>query len=578
MKNPNNLCMGCMNEKTGNGICSICGYNPAEQINPLLLTPGTLLCDRYIIGKVIDNNGEGTTYLGYDQLNDVVVRVREFLPVGLCERGKDNSLKIIEGSEYSFNEGIVKFLELSKQLFRLKDLPALLPVVDIREENKTAYCITKSIAGITLREFLLRNGGTLKWEQARPLFVPLISSFKALHDAGVVHRGISTDTLIVGKDGKIRITGFCIAEARTARSFMTAQLFPGFAAIEQYGAVGKEGTWTDVYGFAATLYRTLVGNPPPEATDRVNNDSMSIPSKVAESVPINVLEAMANALQILPEDRTLTMEELREGLSTGSKADLREKSKTDKNKTDPKGAKKNGKGSKKSGTKKYALLAALATAAVLLVIFGFLYITVFKNKAGTNTVSSLQPFPVSSSESVVSNNSDPLTKYYTEADFTGKTYAEIMNNIEYTELYTFEIVGKEYNDTYAAGKVISQSPAAGTSVLKGTKISLKISLGAHEIAVPNVIGKTQDKALIDLMKAGFEYQNIEIIPKYDDKKAPGVVIDMSPASGEKIVSDSPITIYINSYEGESSTVSSTTSITSSGYSYNYNNTYSSSSR
>jgi len=407
-----------MNEKSGNGVCPICGYNPSEQINPLLLTPNTILCDRYIIGKVLDSNGEGTTYLGYDQLNDVAVRVREFLPVGLCERGKDNSLKIIEGSEFSFNEGIAKFLELSKQLFRLKDLPALLPVVDIREEFQTAYCITKSVAGISLREFLLRNGGTLKWEQARPLFVPLISSLKAIHDAGLVHRGISTDTLIVGKDGKLRITGFCIAEARTARSFMTAQLFPGFAAIEQYGAVGREGTWTDVYGLAATLYRTLVGNPPPEATDRVNNDSMSIPAKVAEILPINVLESMANALQILPEDRTLNMEELREGLSTASslsnKAEQRDKSKSDKSRNDSQSAvaKKNGK-KNGSGNKKYALLAALATAVVLIVIFGLLYITVFKGKNETSETSSLEPLPVSSTASVSNESVAPSVKHFT---------------------------------------------------------------------------------------------------------------------------------------------------------------------
>ena len=549
--------MGCMNEKSGNGICSICGYNPAEKVNPLLLNPGTILCDRYIIGKAIDSNGEGTTYLGYDQVSDAVVRVREFLPVGLCERGKDNSLRIIEGCEYSFNEGIIKFLELSKQLFRLKDLPALLPVVDIREEFRTAYSISKSISGISLREFLLRNGGTLKWEQARPLFVPLISSLKALHDAGLIHRGISTDTLIVGKDGKLRITGFCIAEARTARSFMTAQLFPGFAAIEQYGAVGKEGTWTDVYGLAATLYRTLVGNPPPEATDRVNNDSMSIPSKVAEVLPMNVLESMANALQILPEDRTLTMEELREGLSVTSssltKQEQREKLKSDKSRSDSLsvGAKKNSK-KKGSGTKKYALMAAFSTAAVLLAIFSLLYFTVLKNKNPTTKASSLEPFPVSSTVNVVTNNSDSITKHYSLTDFSGKTYADITNNNEYKELYDFVISGKEYSDKYSAGQVISQSPAAGESVIKGTKISLIVSLGSYEITIPSVLGKTKDEALIELMKAGFKYENISIIEKYDDTQTPHVIIGMLQNEAEKLVADSSITIYINVYEGVSS--------------------------
>ena len=114
------------------------------------------------------------------------------------------------------------------------------------------------------------------------------------------------DCYVVEKDGKLRLTGFCISEERTARSNITAQLFPGFAAVEQYGVIGKQGSWTDVYGFAATLYRTLVGNPPQEASERVNEDNLTIPAKIMHELPQATLEMLANALQILPEDRTET--------------------------------------------------------------------------------------------------------------------------------------------------------------------------------------------------------------------------------------------------------------------------------
>ena len=142
-----------------------------------------------------------------------------------------------------------------------------------------------------------------------------MSSVRELHENGIIHRGLSPETMLVGKDGKMRLIGFCTADARTAHSSLTAQLFPGFAAIEQYGSVGKQGTWTDVYGFAAVLYRTLVGSPPPEATYRLENDDLSIPNKVAEELPENVIDALCCALQLLPNDRidnnVATMEELR---------------------------------------------------------------------------------------------------------------------------------------------------------------------------------------------------------------------------------------------------------------------------
>ncbi len=67
-----------MNEKLTEGKCPICGYSPDEPVNPAFLAPGTVLDGRYIIGKVLDNNGEGVTYLGYDAVTGTVVNVREF--------------------------------------------------------------------------------------------------------------------------------------------------------------------------------------------------------------------------------------------------------------------------------------------------------------------------------------------------------------------------------------------------------------------------------------------------------------------------------------------------------------------
>ena len=96
------------------------------------------------------------------------------------------------------------------------------------------------------------------------------------------------------------------------------QRFPGFAAVEQYGETGTQGPWTDFYAFSATIYRTLVGNPPPEATERLENDNMTIPAKIARETPKAVLETLACALQVLPDDRTQNIENMRRGLSVSS--------------------------------------------------------------------------------------------------------------------------------------------------------------------------------------------------------------------------------------------------------------------
>ncbi len=549
MADVSKLCMGCMRQKPAEGPCPACGYNNEPETNPAFLPNGATVGNgRYLLGKALDNNGEGITYIALDQETNLTVTVREYYPLGLGERQADGSVKILPGNEFSYNEGCLLFLELSKKLQHLKDLPILYPVLDVFEEQGTAYRVSVDVPGIKLREFLMRNGGTLRWEQAKPLFTPLMASLKALHDAEIIHRGISPDTLMVGRDGRIRLSGFCIAPARTVPSFLTAQLFPGFAAIEQYGSMGTQGEWTDIYGFGATLYRTLVGNPPPEATDRLNKDGLMIPSKIAQSIPTNVLKMMSGALQILPEDRSQSMDEIREDLSqvdgkpavAGGKA------------TAGKGG-KGKKGKKKNSNKKYALFAALATAGLLVVLVLVLYFTVLRAPAeqtGSSSEPSQMPsLPISSVESEVTSQ-EQVVKHYSLPDFKGKTYAELIADVEYKTFYEFELEGKAYVGNYKAGQVYQQSPAAGEPVPKGTKVKVYVSLGPAEVTVPNVLGLSINEAKLKLYEAGFIPGSIEILEKYDASAAPDVVIESDAKVGTKTEVEAGITLYVNSYKGD----------------------------
>lgn len=71
----------------------------------------------------------------------------------------------------------MEFMDINRKISS-SELPALIPVLSVFEENGTVYAVSQSLATITMAEFLQRNGGTLKWEQARPLFLPLIDTLK----------------------------------------------------------------------------------------------------------------------------------------------------------------------------------------------------------------------------------------------------------------------------------------------------------------------------------------------------------------------------------------------------------------
>lgn len=534
--NIDNLCLGCMNEKLTGGPCTVCGY-AGEHDNPNALVPKTILQSRYVVGKVLDNNGEGFTYIGYDQKNSVPVTIREFFPQGHCKRGK-KKIEINPGEEFNFNNTLLQFLELSKTLYSLNGLSALFNTIDIFEENGTAYRVSERMRGIPIREFLLRNGGTLTYEQVKSLFVPMLSTLKALHNAGIVHGGISSDTLFLCKDGRLRIGGFCVRDTRTKGDFLTPQLFPGFAAIEQYGNIGTVGPWTDVYGIAATIYRVFVGNPPIEATERLNDDTLSVPKKVADELSPDMIEMLSVALQILPEDRLQSVEDMRSYFMNAT-IQMYNTGKVEKAKKEKK---------KGSNSKWYAIVAAGVTI-VFLVALAVVIGALLTGKSDDTTPSNM-PSLVSSEETPSETSSvDTTERLYALPRFVGQSYSDIVENLDYTDYYEFKIVSKEYTD-YPAGTVYKQSPEAESAVEKGTKVSLYISLGPEKVTVPNLEGCTVEQAKLKLYEAGFPFSSIRIVDKYDETKTPSVIIEADQKAGAKVLPDARITLYYNSYEGE----------------------------
>lgn len=537
MQNTDNLCMGCMSETQKGSVCAVCGFDEATYNEVSALPLRTLLAQRYLVGRVVSSNGEGYTYLGYDTVAGVVVRIREYFPSGCCTRHENGSVEIDKENSYIYNEGIIKFIELYKKLGSMGNITALFRVSDLFETHKTAYAVSEYLPGISVKEFLLRNGGSLKWEQVRPLFLPLISAIKALHSNGIIHGGISPETLMVGRDGRIRITDFCISEIRNAKSNMTSQLFPGFAALEQYEG-GELTPKTDVYSFAATIFRTLTGNPPADAVSRLEKDAMTFPKSVADELPKGVLVALANALQLEAENRTPSIEEFKSDLDSSEEVVAA-----------PSGVKESTDRAKPANTsaKRYTVIAAVATALVLVALAAVLYVVSLQ---GSESEASSAYTP--SIASVVSvgdiGNSEKPESLFSVPDFTGSTYAALTENDEYSKWFIFSVVKKEYSDTVEKGKVCAQSVAVGTNAKKETEVELTISLGPEKITLPkNLKGMTKNDAYIELLKLGFEADNIEFIEKMDDTPTEEeVIIETSPALGSKVSPDDAITLYYNS--------------------------------
>lgn len=537
------LCFGCMREKPDfSPECPYCKFDSNSENPEDALPVKTLLQNRYHIGRVLNENGEGFTYIAYDEKSKTPVRIREFFPRGIAER--INALvKPYQEYGFDFDKARQEFSSLARSLSHMNGFAGLLSVTDIFEENGTTYYATEYVEAITLRDFLLRNGGVLTYDQFRPLFIPLFSTISSLHAVDIIHMGISPDTILVGKDGKLRLTEFCIHDVRTARTQLQTSLHKGYAAIEQYGFDGEQGPWTDVYAIGALMYRILVGNPPAEATVRVTEDTMTVPAQVAKDLPGNALSALANALEIMPEERTKSVEEFKSELSATPTMSTKYNKKTGEVKAV----------ASKQYRNKIIAISVCSTALVLLVILGGMWFISKETTSGENEETTTAA-PVSKTAGSVYFDSDEVP------NFVGLMYSDILSAPEYIKTrarFTFEIV-KTVPSNEPIGKIISQSPEAGSYISTNQVVKIEISGGNEMTVIPNLTNMTKEEAVIELLRAGFLYENISFGEKYNTSILPECVVDISPNIGETVSKYTKVTINMNTYVTTTTVTTTTT--------------------
>ena len=306
------LCYGCM-ERTefSGGVCPNCGYYDNAPSDPSFIIPGTKLNNRYIVGVTLSVNGEGITYLAYDQSIGCKVYLREYMPPNLCNRVSGSPvISVIPARLAQYKALMAEFTELHKSLARLRGQVHVNTVVDLFAENNTTYVVDEYIQSVRFVDYLKDNAGELTWGQLSHMLPPLLTTLSLLHNSGVVHRAISPDTIYVTDKGELLLTAFSIAAVRTANTELECEIYNGYAAPEQYSANGQQGTWTDVYAVCAVIYRVLTGSMPPSAISRMENDNLVAPAVLNPNIPRHVSNVIMQGLNLNGTERTKTVTEL----------------------------------------------------------------------------------------------------------------------------------------------------------------------------------------------------------------------------------------------------------------------------
>lgn len=540
------LCMGCMQELNGSVICPNCHFDNSEVQSAPFLPFGTELAGRYVTGTGLETNGESTRYIAFDKQTGDVVIVSEFLPIGLFSRDEGQTeLKVNYDDRLAFNKLKDEFISYFRIISELKDLSALTNIVDVFEENNTAYAIEEKEDLIPFEEYIERSNGHLDWDIARPLFMPVISALEALHKRGVGHYAVAPKNLFITASGKIRMSGYATENERKRGTALKSQLFSGAAAPEQYEDNFPLDDITDIYGLCSTLFYALTGHLPKSAVERLKDSRLLMSTSTVKSLPPHVVSALANGLQVQRENRITDFDELRSQLSVAhtAKAIQDEISRTaSMNITKEQSRRNNG----MSHTS--ILIISVAITVLVLGIAGVFWLM-------QNPLAGL--FSGNTDATAASTSSTEWTGPVVP-NYVGMKYEDVVKAAASDDsVVVYRDYNDAYSDKYADGVVMEQYPPAGSKVEQedGITVSVTVSLGAQMRELPAIQGNKIDEAAQSLADAGLlataEYQ-------YSDTVAENRVIGYkNHVAGDTLESGSNIIIIVS--KGRQQTTTQATS-------------------
>ena len=499
--------MGCMSPlEDGVEQCPVCAYHNSIPNPEGVLPAGMILEGRYLVGRLLSQNSILCGYIGLDITRGRRVYIEEFLPAQLASRADDGVRIWVENKDLARYKTMLSDLaDLWKRLAKMENR-CLPKRRDIFTANETMYCVETFINGVSLEE-QIETGNPLDWPGAKALLMPLFSLVSNLHNKGLVHGGISPETVMVDVRKRAYLTGFALPELRTDGSGVTPELFAGYSAPEQYSKNLFQGEWTDVYSLGALLYYVLTRKDPPPAPQR--GKTIVEPAAVlCPGLPEHVSLAIAKAMEPEKKNRFRSVDEFTAALleeTSSNTAVFR-----------PEPAKPV---QEKAGfwrDSRNILFMALAVSIVLNLILA---------AAMISTASQL-PEETESSESV---EEFPTVMEY---DLTGMLLTVAQSRQASYGLF-LEVTEERYSETVPAGVIMEQSVQQNQALPENMTVGLVVSKGSAYVEVPYLIGCSELYARKVLADQGLPFDVV-----YDENpETPGVegtVIAMDRGMGDRI--------------------------------------------
>ncbi|MDR1936907.1 MAG: serine/threonine protein kinase [Tannerellaceae bacterium] len=280
---------------------------------------------KYQLLQVVGQGGFGITYKGilFTEVKgalgtiktDIPISIKEYFFKDYCYRAS-NGVNIDVHSEtgqllfQKFKEKLIKEAKILSEVHH----PHIVHVLDVFEENNTAYIAMEYISGHSLK-YILERGGILPEAKVLKYIHQTGEALRFVHEKNILHLDIKPSNILIDKSDNARLIDFGVSKRydveNTETSTTMLTLSKGFASIEQYDNEGTHlfSPCPDIYSLGATMYNLLTGRIPTESILRATR-VFSNPSELNPAVTSNTESVILKAMQVNPADRFQTVTEM----------------------------------------------------------------------------------------------------------------------------------------------------------------------------------------------------------------------------------------------------------------------------
>lgn len=284
---------------------------------------------KYRLTHVVGQGGFGITYKGiwYTEVKgplgtvktEVPVCIKEYFFKDYCYRDADSfAVKVHSDTGktlfHKFKEKLIKEAKILSEVHH----PYIVNVLEVFEENNTAYIAMEYISGSSLKQ-RMEQVGILPEAQVLKYVRQIGTALQFVHEKHILHLDIKPSNVLIDKDDQARLIDFGVSkrydmeQQETSTTMLT--LSKGFASIEQYDNEGTQSfsPCPDIYSLGATMYNLLTGKIPTESILRATRP-LPKPSELNAAITPKTEAVIWKAMEIVPANRFQTVREMLEAL------------------------------------------------------------------------------------------------------------------------------------------------------------------------------------------------------------------------------------------------------------------------